>query len=78
MTLVAITGTVESSPNRNRKYLKLFKMAANKTYKFSKVNIEHILTEAGKVTGVLALQQIANRRLHPIERYVLPFVPIYW
>uniref|UniRef100_T1GCI2 Ion transport domain-containing protein n=1 Tax=Megaselia scalaris TaxID=36166 RepID=T1GCI2_MEGSC len=33
-----------------------------------KENIEYTLTEAGKVSGVLALRQIANRTLHPLER----------
>lgn len=68
MTLVTITGIVESRPNKKRKYLEFFKNAANKFYEFSKVNIEYTLAETGKVTGVLAFRQIANRKLHPIER----------
>lgn len=39
-----------------------------KIYEILKDQIEYTLTEAWKVTGVLALGQIANRALHPLER----------
>ncbi|KAL5291355.1 hypothetical protein ACFFRR_010638 [Megaselia abdita] len=47
---------------------KLLRKLANKTYTILKDHIEYTLTEAGKVTGVLALKQIGNQALHPLER----------
>lgn len=60
--------------NKTKSILKHIKNSIKFSYRILKENIEYTLTEAGKVSGVLALRQIANRTLHPLERYNFLFV----
>lgn len=63
---------MKSRTKPKRTFLEFFKKVSNKMHIFSTDHIEDTLTEAGKVTGVLALQQIGDRSLHPLERYEIP------